>query len=371
MLIHDFAGGYPPWEARPAGVGLEPDKARDGSGGGGGGKAVALATDTVPVHWRFAHWAYVDVFVTFSHARVSVPPPGTSAAAHRHGALSLGTVLFEWAAGAVDLRAAIGGRLARRAVTVAALGRLAAARGFDGYLLNAEVDGLSPAEAAALRGWVADLTAAVRAAVGAHGAVVWYDAVTIDGSLAHQNGLTAANAPFFAAAGGGMLTNYWWTAATPAVAAGAAAAAGRPPADVYMGVDVHGRGTYGGGGWGVATAVRAAAAAGVSVGLFAPAWTVEGGGGPGGAVPGGADGRGGAAAQAAAAAREARLWTGPPGVGGFGAGAVAAYVRERPVLCALPFGTDWDPGWGDGGVWAGGVRRPTGGRAGGGGRRGV
>lgn len=150
--------------------------------------------------------------MTFSHARVSVPPPGTTAAAHRHGALSLGTVLFERAAGAADLRAAIGGPLSRRAVGVAALGRLAAARGFDGWLLNVEVDGLTPAEAAALRAWVADLTAAVHATVGAHGAVVWYDAVTAAGTLRYQNGLTSANVPFFTAAGGGLLTNYWWDA---------------------------------------------------------------------------------------------------------------------------------------------------------------
>lgn len=45
--------------------------------------------------------------------------------------------------------------------------------------------------------------------------------------------------------------------------------------DVYMGVDVHGRGSYGGGGNNVGVALRAAASAGLSAALFAPGWVFE------------------------------------------------------------------------------------------------
>jgi mannosyl-glycoprotein endo-beta-N-acetylglucosaminidase len=42
-----------------------------------------------------------------------------------------------------------------------------------------------------------------------------------------------------------------------------------------MGVDVFGRGSYGGGGFGVGVALEAAAAAGLSAALFAPGWVHE------------------------------------------------------------------------------------------------
>jgi len=45
--------------------------------------------------------------------------------------------------------------------------------------------------------------------------------------------------------------------------------------DVYFGCDVFGRGTFGGGGHAVGTALRAARAAGASAALFAPGWTME------------------------------------------------------------------------------------------------
>jgi mannosyl-glycoprotein endo-beta-N-acetylglucosaminidase len=53
------------------------------------------------------------------------------------------------------------------------------------------------------------------------------------------------------------------------------AAAGGRQSEVYMGVDVFGRGSYGGGGHNVGVALRAAAAAGLSAALFAPGWVME------------------------------------------------------------------------------------------------
>lgn len=45
--------------------------------------------------------------------------------------------------------------------------------------------------------------------------------------------------------------------------------------DVYMGIDVFGRGTWGGGGFDVDKALGKIARAGVSAALFAPSWTME------------------------------------------------------------------------------------------------
>jgi endo-beta-N-acetylglucosaminidase D len=49
------------------------------------------------------------------------------------------------------------------------------------------------------------------------------------------------------------------------------------PGDVWMGVDVFGRGTFGGGGWHTDVGVAHARTAGLSVALFAPAWYYENG----------------------------------------------------------------------------------------------
>eukprot|EP00955_Chlamydomonas_euryale_P076275 362599-Chlamydomonas_euryale.AAC.3 len=70
----------------------------------------------------------------------------------------------------------------------------------------------------------------------------------------------------------GLFTNYAWTADAPRAAA---AAAGARAAGVFFGTDVWGRGTYGGGGWNCAEALRVCASAGVSAALFAPAWVHE------------------------------------------------------------------------------------------------
>ena len=93
------------------------------------------------------------------------------------------------------------------------------------------------------------------------GTILWYDAVTMEGRLQWQDTLSDLNAPFFLACDG-LFVNYTWTADTPRHAAAAAAACSRDLADVYMGVDVFGRNTYGGGGMSCDVAIKAALEAG-------------------------------------------------------------------------------------------------------------
>jgi hypothetical protein len=66
--------------------------------------------------------------------------------------------------------------------------------------------------------------------------------------------------------------NYTWI---PPQLPTTTAAAGRRATSVYMGVDVFGRGSYGGGGFGVGQALSAAREAGLSAALFAPGWVHE------------------------------------------------------------------------------------------------
>ena len=133
----------------------------------------------------------------------------------------------------------------------------------------------------------------------------------MDGALDWQNGLNAANAPFFDACDG-LFTNYTWQTAQPLASAAHAASPARRRA-IYTGIDVFGRGTYGGGGFAV-HAVRPTTStivftgtptahpharylcvprkaldvileARTSVALFAPAWTWEVASGKGATPP--------------------------------------------------------------------------------------
>lgn len=86
--------------------------------------------------------------LSFSHHRVSLPPPDWIRAAHRHGTKILGTLIFEWDAGRQDIvLLTLGDRPHRReafeevSLEVAdQLVELAVERGFDGWLVNVEVE---------------------------------------------------------------------------------------------------------------------------------------------------------------------------------------------------------------------------------------
>lgn len=304
MLCHDFARGYPEWEAAVDGVVGEkcpPDKGM----------------------WRFNHWGYVDVFVYFSHFRVSPVPKGFTQAAHRHGALALGTIIFENDDGREDLRVILSS-FRTRAKAANQLATMAKFFGFDGWLVNVEVALPSKQAAGDLLAFVADLTRATRKLVGPASEVVWYDAVTRTGELKWQNELNQENDPYFKAAGA-MFTNYHWDRSAPVRSA---VKAGPRRTDVFTGIDIYGRGTYGGGGLHTHLALRPIKQSGTSAALFAPAWTVD-------RCPPNATN---------ADELEERFWTGPRGK--FGRECIATYFKERPVVTEMPFATNFDPGWG-------------------------
>lgn len=114
-----------------------------------------------------------------------------------------------------------------------------------------------------------------------------------DGSLRWQNGLTPRNWGFFGAADG-IFTNYCWKGPDSLLASVRLAEKGpleeeeeeqedtlrrrrrRHAAEVWVGTDAFGRGSYGGTGTaGVAAAAAAAASVGASLAVFAPGWVIE------------------------------------------------------------------------------------------------
>jgi mannosyl-glycoprotein endo-beta-N-acetylglucosaminidase len=46
--------------------------------------------------YRHNFWANIDVFIYFSHNRLTIPPMGWTNIAHEFGVKMLGTLCFEW-----------------------------------------------------------------------------------------------------------------------------------------------------------------------------------------------------------------------------------------------------------------------------------
>lgn len=103
------------------------------------------------------------------------------------------------------------------------------------------------------------------------GTVIWYDAVTTRGELRWQNKLNQLNKPFFDACDGIFLNYHWSDLAlqdTKQLSADRAT-------DVYVGIDVFGRGVPGGGGWNCDHAMKMIRNHKLSAAIFAPGWVYE------------------------------------------------------------------------------------------------
>ncbi|XP_074568960.1 cytosolic endo-beta-N-acetylglucosaminidase 1-like [Curcuma longa] len=242
LVCHDMKGGYV-------------DDLRVQGGGNPGAYAI----------W---HWYLMDVFVYFSHDLVTLPPPCWTNAAHTHGVKVLGTFLVEWDEGRVTCDTLLSSKESSQ-MYAERLTELASALGFDGWLVNIEVK-LDKKQVDNLKEFVHHLSRTMHSSVPGS-LVIWYDAVTIDGKLAWQNKLNDANKPFFDLCDG-IFVNYTWQEAYPKVSA---VNAGERRLDVYMGIDVFGRNTFGGGEWNSNIALDALKKDDVSAAIFAPAWVYE------------------------------------------------------------------------------------------------
>ncbi|XP_004148185.2 cytosolic endo-beta-N-acetylglucosaminidase 1 isoform X2 [Cucumis sativus] len=241
LVCHDMAGGY------------KDDKWVQGG--------------TNPDAFGIWHWYLIDVFVYFSHDLVTLPPPCWTNTAHRHGVKVLGTFILE--GGGKDVRDTL--LLTKESAQMYAerLTELTIALGFDGWLMNMEIS-LNSHQIPHMKEFVSHLTRSMHSKLPGS-LVIWYDSVTIDGKLDWQNQLNERNKPFFDICDG-IYVNYGWKEDTPK---NSAAAAGERKYDVYMGIDVFGRGTYGGGEWHTNVALDLLRKDDVSAAVFAPGWVYE------------------------------------------------------------------------------------------------
>ncbi|KAI6670183.1 hypothetical protein NL676_005068 [Syzygium grande] len=221
-----------------------------------------------PDAYAIWHWYLMDVFVYFSHNLVTLPPPCWTNAAHRHGVRVLGTFIAEWEEGRLTCNKLLSTKDSAR-IYAERLAELAAAMGFDGWLINMEVD-LKLEQIPNMLEFVSHLTQTMHSAVPGS-LVIWYDSVTIYGKLSWQDQLNNYNKPFFDLCDG-IFVNYSWQENYPRLSA---TAAGDRKYDVYMGIDVFGRNTYGGGQWKANVALDVLKKDEVSAAIFAPGWVYE------------------------------------------------------------------------------------------------
>ncbi|XP_046677910.1 cytosolic endo-beta-N-acetylglucosaminidase 1 [Homalodisca vitripennis] len=243
IFCHDFKGGY-----------LE-DRFCTGSSN----------IDT----YRFFNWAAIDLFIYFSHKLVTIPPQGWLNAGHIHGVPVLGTLITEWDEGETIWRSILTD-IEKVNLFSQKLAQICAHYKFDGYLLN--VENVIPKDyVPRLLQFVELLKAHLNLYCARQTWLIWYDSVTIDGSLEWQNKLCPLNKPFFDVCDG-IFLNYVWK---PADLQESLREAGTRRHDVFVGVDVWGRNCYQDGGFNVDKALTVLRTLNMSVAIFAPAWTFE------------------------------------------------------------------------------------------------
>ncbi|ORY99667.1 glycoside hydrolase [Lobosporangium transversale] len=262
IVCHDMAGGY----------------AEDASPQG----------NSYSTLYSIQYWNHVDVFIYFSHSLITIPPVVWTNAAHRNGVRCLGTIITEWLPGVLVTDEMVSGpgqafvdqegndivdrRFFSRAYADK-LVQLAVYFKFDGWFINIESilrGGNKQAEQ--MYAFLAYLRKRLHEAIPNGGELIWYDSViSSTGEVAWQDKLSSENYRFFEQSDG-IFTNYTWK---EGYVAESAALAGSRNRDVYTGIDIWGRNTFGGGGYTAYKALEVIQRDKTSCALFAPAWTYE------------------------------------------------------------------------------------------------
>ncbi|CAG9332590.1 unnamed protein product [Blepharisma stoltei] len=216
--------------------------------------------------FKYYQWARTNIFIYFSHSRVTIPPPGWTEWAHRNGAKCLGTLITEWDEGSKETAIL----LDNPELYATKLIDLMEFYGFDGWLLNFECETNRPRD---LLDFVGLLTALAHSRFGDDSCIMWYDSVILNGKISWKSKLCPENIEFFNNCDA-FFTDYHWRPGMPQESVNMA---GSRNWKVYTGTDVHGRGTWGGGMFN--SRIGAQDCPNTSVALFAPGWSYEKSGG--------------------------------------------------------------------------------------------
>ncbi|XP_067914247.1 cytosolic endo-beta-N-acetylglucosaminidase [Heterodontus francisci] len=216
----------------------------------------------------FYHWLYIDIFVYFSHHMVTIPPVCWTNAAHKHGVAILGTFITEWKDGAAICEAFLKNEEAFRAMADK-LVLIADCFHFDGWLVNIENE-LSPNAVKNVPEFLRYFRTRMQQATP-HSLVIWYDSVLESGNLEWQNELNKYNKVFFDSCDGIFLNYNWKEEHLKRMVT----LMEERHADVYVGVDVFGRGDVVGGEFTTNLSLELIRKYNFSAAIFAPGWVYE------------------------------------------------------------------------------------------------
>ncbi|XP_051888867.1 cytosolic endo-beta-N-acetylglucosaminidase isoform X3 [Pristis pectinata] len=216
----------------------------------------------------FYHWLYIDIFVYFSHQMVTIPPVCWTNAAHKHGVAILGTFITEWKGGAAICETFLENEesfheLAEKLVMIAQCFQ------FDGWLVNIENE-LSLTAVKNMPKFLSHLRSRMQQAVP-QSLVIWYDSVLETGDLQWQNELNKHNKVFFDSCDGIFLNYNWKEQHLKQMMT----LVEERHADVYVGVDVFGRGDVVGGKFETNQSFELIRKYNFSGAIFAPGWVYE------------------------------------------------------------------------------------------------
>ncbi|CAK9292918.1 unnamed protein product [Gordionus sp. m RMFG-2023] len=262
--------------------------------------------------YRFNYWPYIDGFIYFSHHFITIPPTGWIHSAHINGVPIYGTFITESSDGQATCQFFLSSTDLAKSVADKMIS-LAIYYNFDGWLLNIENE-IEVSQIQTLLYFIRYLKNGIHAALP-HSKIIWYDSVTTRGKLVWQNELNEKNMPFFLASDG-IFLNYTWTECTLEKTLsqyrkynGSLINKNRNLLtitnesnkisainfvkntesdhalsnmnnihllkDIFVGIDVFGRGMIGGGGFNTHIAVDLARKHKMSIALFAIAWTYQ------------------------------------------------------------------------------------------------
>jgi len=204
--------------------------------------------------YNFTNWSYIDKLVWFggtADQTVQLPSAPWVNAAHKNGVKVFGNVFFA--------PTAFGGSTATLNnfleqdgggdfIVIPIMVEIMEYYKFDGWFVNEET-ATNSATAQLMYEFLRDLTTAVEAV---NKEVMWYDAMTLSGSVGWQNRLTTVNSPFVqndqdGNAGNGfeqrvsssIFINFSWSGSgLPLQSRGRATTIGRSEFEVFTGVDV-------------------------------------------------------------------------------------------------------------------------------------
>lgn len=215
------------------------------------------------------HWWNIDSFCYFSHHFITIPPKVWIDQGHTHGVKVLGTLITEYKDGFL---------LCNELFTyssnidslIKCMVKLTKLCNFDGWLINIE-NPLIDGKVDQMWSFLETLTSEIKK-LDEGNVVIWYDSVIDTGELKWQNELNEKNVQFFDVCDG-IYLNYCWDGikldrsrmlATP-----------EKCKNVYVGIDIFGRKTFGGGGFNANVAMEEIKKRNMSTVLFALGWLCE------------------------------------------------------------------------------------------------